>query len=150
MVLTNLDLYELVEEMKLPHFVGVFMKNELPQKKHAGNYIVNLQSSTDGNGTHYCGLKIYDNGEALWFDPFGFEAPKEVDAYVGGKIPFSDKVIQNINSSICGYYCLYFLYYMTKKDNHKSKYDVYQSFIDSFSDNPEDNRRLLEKFMKPI
>jgi hypothetical protein len=149
MVLTNADLFDIVDEIGIPNFVGVFQKDELPKKKMSGNYIVNLQSTTDGNGTHYCALKIYDNGRALWFDPFGFENPKEVDVFVGGKIPYSDKVIQNINTSICGYYCLYFLYYMSKNKT-KNYLDTYEDFLNKFSDNPLKNRKLLEKYFKPL
>jgi hypothetical protein len=152
MVLTNLDLFEIVDEIGLKNFIGVFMKDELLKlpKKYVGNYIINLQSSTDGNGTHYCALKIYNDGRTLWFDPFGFESPKEVDKYVGGKIPYSDKTIQNINTSICGFYCIAFLYYMTKKEGNKNYLDTYQDFTEMFDNNVLKNRNILQEYLKPL
>lgn len=148
-MLTNIDLFDIVDEIGLKNFIGVFMKDELPSKKIIGNYVVNLQSSTDGNGTHYCALKIYSDGSALWFDPFGFDAPKEVYKFVKSNIPYSDKTIQNINSAICGYYCIAFLFYMSSKEN-KNKLDVYDSFLNMFSDNVEKNRTILQKYLRPL
>jgi hypothetical protein len=146
-----MDLFDIVEEIELKNFIGVFMKDELLNlpKKRVGNYVVNLQSSTDGNGTHYCALKIYNDGRAVWFDPFGFEAPKEVDKFVGRKVPYSDKTIQNINSSICGFYCIAFLHYMTQNEN-KNPLNAYQSFLNMFSDDVKENRSILQKYLKPL
>ena len=72
-----------------------------------------------------------------------------MDQYVGGKIPYSDKVIQNINSGICGYYCLYFLHYMSYNKD-KTYLNTYQDFINSFDDVPLKNGGLLKKYFKPL
>jgi hypothetical protein len=151
MVLTNLDLFEIVQEIKLKDFVGVFMKDELLNlpKKYKGNYIINLQSSTDGNGTHYCALRVLNDGNAIWFDPFGFENPKEVSKYINSKIAYSDKTIQNINSSICGYYCIAFLNYMTDNES-KNPYTPFQNFLNMFSNDVTENRAILQDYLRPL
>ena len=150
MVLTNLDLFDIVEEIQLKDFIGVFMKDELlNEKKKVGNYIINLQSSTDGNGTHYTALKIYPNGSCLYFDSFGFDSPIEVKKFCGCHVPYSDKQIQNINSSICGYYAISFLYYMSSHEN-KNYLDVYEKYLNMFSNDVKQNRKILENYLRPL
>ena len=57
---------------------GVCMKDELPSKLKNGFYVVNLQSSHDGNGTHWMTL-YYSSKHLFYFDPFGFLAPIEIE-----------------------------------------------------------------------
>ena len=59
-MLSNIDLEELSKHYKLP-LIAVTMKDELPNKLQNGNYIINLQSSTQGNGTHWTALKVINN-----------------------------------------------------------------------------------------
>ena len=59
-MLSNFDLERLAEFYHLP-LVAITMKDELPAKVEDGCYIINLQSSTSGNGTHWLGLFIYKN-----------------------------------------------------------------------------------------
>ena len=42
-----------------------------------GAYIINLQNSNDGNGTHWYCLYI-ENKHAMYFDSYGGPPPKEV------------------------------------------------------------------------
>ena len=51
-MLSNFDLEKLAGFYKLP-LIGIHMKNEMPKKPVDGCYIINLQSSTQGNGTHW-------------------------------------------------------------------------------------------------
>jgi hypothetical protein len=57
------------------------MKNELPVKIKDGNYIINLQSSTQGDGTHWTAL-IIRNDTALYFDSFGAPPSTEIIDFV--------------------------------------------------------------------
>ena len=81
--LTNLDLLNLVKELKIKHFRGVFMRDGLPEKSNNHEVgIVNLDSST-GTGTHWvCYKKIKDNN--YYFDSFGLDPPKEIISYLKG------------------------------------------------------------------
>jgi hypothetical protein len=58
-MLSNFDLYELSEHFGFP-LVQVLMKDELKSLKALknSNYIVNLQSSNQGNGTHWVCVAI--------------------------------------------------------------------------------------------
>jgi hypothetical protein len=49
--LSNVDLEEYARKYKLP-LVGVFSKDQLPDKVQVGSYYVNMQNSDDGSGSH--------------------------------------------------------------------------------------------------
>ena len=58
---------------------------------------------------------------------------------------WSDKQIQNLYSTVCGYYCIAFLIYM----NNRPRLSEFQKFLDMFSDDPKKNRTILAEFLKP-
>lgn len=154
MSLSNIQLEEMCKEHGIP-LIGVFMKDELPNYRKEGAYIINLEDSVDsfGNdntGTHWCGLYIRKR-KAVYFDPFGFIYPLEVRDFCKDILPilYSTKEIQNITSTICGYYVFYFLYYMNRFQNKPIK-NLFYNFLDEFVDNPRQNKKILEKKLKPI
>ena len=55
---------------------GVYAKDKLPTICQ-GKFVINLQSSTDGNGTHWVALKT-DGKKGTYFDSFGQPPPVEV------------------------------------------------------------------------
>ena len=57
-MLSNFDLERLADFYHLP-LVTIEMKDELPSKVKEGCYIINLQSSTAGQGTHWLSLFIH-------------------------------------------------------------------------------------------
>ena len=78
-------------------------------KKECG--IINLDSQI-GTGTHWVCYRNVDK-HCEYFDSFGLPMPEEVLTYLstGGKrIIYSHDEIQERNSVLCGYWCLYFLY----------------------------------------
>ena len=58
-------------------------------------------------------------------DPFGFDYPKEVKKYMGRNIPYNSKTIQNIQSGVCGYFCIAFLHYMKDKQLTNRDLNIY-------------------------
>lgn len=100
---------------KLPHFRGVFMRNNLPRKPHTYECgIVNLDESS-GPGTHWVAYyKMNKNIE--YFDSFGnLRPPKEIEKYLGKNILFNHRVYQIYNSVNCGHLCLKFLFHQYSK-----------------------------------
>ena len=79
-MLSNFDLERLAEFYHLP-LVAITMKDELPAKVVDGCYIINLQSSTDGRGTHWLGLFIYKTN-AYFFDSYGAPPSVEIMKFV--------------------------------------------------------------------
>lgn len=106
-----------------------------------GSYILNL-----GN-KHWTSLFIKD-GHGFYFDSYGVIYPREVKIFCNNII-YSDDTIQSLNSILCGYYCLYFLYWMTNKFQGDMKY-TFNLFRSKFKDNEKANNKILQKLIKNI
>jgi len=107
--LSNFDLEEQAEELKIKNFRGVFMRDTLPYKikeKECG--IVNLDS-TENDGTHW--VCYYKNrNKKLYFDSFGLDPPYEIKDYLGDNVLMSTFQIQKLGTNHCGQLCLIVLY----------------------------------------
>ena len=81
----------------------------------------------------------YDNLNNLYYDSFGFPAPKEIEIKL---IPYiyNDRNIQNINTSSCGFYCIDFIKFLYK---FKDKEKAYNLFLDLFKNNTSKNELIL-------
>ena len=147
-MLSNLDLEELAKHYELP-LIEVTMKDELGNKLKNGNYIVNLQSSTQGNGTHWTALKVF-NKNTVFFDSFGVWPSEEIKTFVktrpNTKLGFSTKEIQDFKSDNCGYFCLAFLLFL--QQSKKNMYDATNDFADHFSEDTTMNDNILKSFFK--
>ena len=69
-MLSNFDIEEIAHHFNIR--VVIVMKDELKNIHPTSyqNYVINLQSSTIGNGTHWMALKI-KNKECVYFDSYG-------------------------------------------------------------------------------
>jgi hypothetical protein len=87
-------------------------------------YIINLQDSDDGPGTHWVCVYVQSIGTAAYFDSFGADIPYSIlDVLLGAGIPkrkiySSKKIIQDIEDGYCGQYCLYFIKKMSVSGMH--------------------------------
>ena len=83
--LTNYDIDELVKELNIQHFRGVFMRDNIPKKILSNEVgIVNLDSSNN-SGIHWvCYKKI--KYKLYFFDSFGLDPLNEIINYLKGKI----------------------------------------------------------------
>ena len=103
--LSNFQISDICRHLKLKHFIGVFMRDELdsiPPHEHC--LILNLDLSIN-EGTHWTCLFVTKD-KCIYFDPFGFCPPPEIEKYCG-KIEnriYSTFPIQKANSVICGHY----------------------------------------------
>ena len=114
--LSNFDIERIVNELKIPNFRGVYMKDELPKKIKVNECgIVNLQNS-DENGSHW--ICYYKKGKLkYYFDSYGLDLPNELKSYLKSPIYCSTFEIQKLNTKICGQLCTYMLYYLEKGFN---------------------------------
>jgi len=109
--LSNFDLLNWVKKLGLKRFRGIYSRDVLPKqikKDECG--IINLDTQI-GPGTHWV---AYRNGknEAEYFDSFGITLPSEIQKYLstsGKQIFYSGDEIQERDSVLCGYWCLYYL-----------------------------------------
>ena len=73
--LSNFDIIKIIEDMKLTHvFGGVYSKNELPILERNKFYIINLQDSDAGNGTHWTVFFYNKPLTSIYYDSFVVEA----------------------------------------------------------------------------
>lgn len=146
MSLTDLQLFSLAKRMSVPLKYVVF-KSQLADMDVEYNvgYIINLDDeyAEDGrpnSGTHYTILYVQKNNKGVikpcYMDSYGVAPPTEVLEFVGRKhVPYNTKCIQSLLAEICGYFCLAFLYFVTKFE-HRSG-DIYndcETWTDLFND----------------
>jgi hypothetical protein len=145
---TNHELAEVCQKHGIS-LVGVFSKNDLPKKHQEGGYIINLSDSHDesGNplpGTHWVAFWVERN-KCCYFDSFGCPPPVTVQRFLKryGRYPYCALVLQNMNSTVCGWYCIDFLVHMCSHRGGGTVDKRFTAFLDQWSYNPEHNRRLL-------
>jgi hypothetical protein len=147
--LTNIEIEKILNKKNIKLFNGIFMRDELKNFNKKGFYIINLDKSTS-TGTHWC--VIYKNDKTFYFDSYGFPPPEEIQNIIRPYI-YSNKQIQDINSSSCGYYVILFIMFINK-NKHKDDIEIFQDFLNLFNDddytiNPDNinNEYILYKLL---
>ena len=150
-MLSNFELERLANFYRLP-LVTICMKDELSKTVKDGCYIINLQSSTSGSGTHWCAMFI--NGlQTAFSDSFGAPPAKEIVNFVkrrkGSHLIYNNFIIQDLASESCGWFALAFLLWMYNHiSNLKEMNKIFNEFIDGFSDNTKVNDEILKTFFQ--
>ena len=122
--LSNFDLEKWIDDLRIRYLGSIYSRDRLPdqiKKKECG--IINLDS-IEGEGTHWVCYRNIDKQMVEYFDPFGLIMPHEIHHYLttsGKKVIFSHDEIQNRNTVLCGYWCLY---YLIERQKGKSILDV--------------------------
>ena len=79
------------------------------------------------------GILIIDNKQAIYFDSYGLEPPKEIKNLLKSnqyKIGNTTKNIQSLMSNLCGFFCLGFIYFLHKyKFRTKTLYMMHQFIL---------------------
>ena len=147
--LSNFDLINWVKYLGIKHFRGVFSRDDLPKQiKNKECGIVNLDSKI-GKGTHWVAYRNIDNKLCEYFDSFGLIMPSAVRIYMstsGKQLEYSGDEIQERDSVLCGYWCLY---YLLERQKGKSILDVIHNAAFSPTDQMV-NHRFIIKYFKNI
>ena len=108
--LTNFEIQKYYKNER--RFDGVFSRNDLPKKIKDGAYVINLDEYAD-IGTDWIAL-FCNRNEIIYFDSFGVEhVPEEIKELIGNKnIKANIFRIQAKDSVMCGYFCIWFIYFM--------------------------------------
>ncbi len=116
---TTSDLEEWAKNVHIRlNFIG--HRDELNGHGKPGSYIINLQDSKDGFGTHWTAFYLSPNHHAFYFDPFGVSSPEEVLSMMKkwtknvGNIYINPFDIQSIKQGFCGEYCIDFLAHISR------------------------------------
>ncbi len=146
MTVSNIVLIKIAKALNLD-LSAIIMKDHLKDEQPRGCYIINLQSSNN-EGTHWVCLCI-NKKQAFYFDSFAGEPlPEVIDYCKANKLSLcmNNFIIQNLDSSACGYYCLGIILYL-HQNNTKFLNDC-NDFINIFDDNTKDNEKLLKQYIK--
>ena len=127
-------------------FRGVISRDQINLIVNPGYYIVNLNDSTQP-GSHWVVIHVKVAPEPIeYFDSFGLNAPHEVvelSDTLGVNYIYNSTQYQDLNSVLCGYWCLYFV---NESRKGKSFYDILKPF--SHSDTQFNERLIVEYFQK--
>ena len=74
----------------------------------------NIDDGSQG-GTHWCAFYVKIN-KSYYFDSFGVQPDKFLLNHLPKPIIYQNYKIQDINSKICGSYCLYFFYLIDRRN----------------------------------
>ena len=121
--LSNIDIINIIKDMKLDkYFGGIYSKNELPRfLRRKKFYIINLQDSRDGDGTHWTVFYCNKPLNSIYFDAFGFPPPVEIQKRITPYI-YNDKDIQDWHSEACGWFCIAFIKFLHDKNDKETAY----------------------------
>ena len=138
--LSNFDIIKIIEDMKLSHvFGGVYSKDQLPTLQRNKFYIINLQDSDAGKGSHWTVFFYNKPLTSIYYDSFGFIAPLLVQENITPYI-YNENEIQNYKSSACGYYCIAFIKFLHNKTN---KEEAFKTFLKLFNLQTFKNDKIL-------
>lgn len=109
--LTDADIIKYAKILKIPHFRGVYMRNNLPGSgpRVQESAVVNLDDK-DSRGTHWVAYRK-NGSSAIYYDSFGnLRPPKDLMDYLRiNKVKYNHERYQEFNTFICGHLCLLFL-----------------------------------------
>ena len=110
--LSNFQLINAAKRLKIPHFRGVFLRNELPNNPKENECgVLNLDTDT---GTHWVAW-YKSSHQALYFDSYGIQPPTEIINYLNQDIYYPTEQVQRGNQVVCGHLCLYVLLELGKQ-----------------------------------
>lgn len=135
---------EISKYLKLIHhsLVGnVFAANRLPIHMTSPVYLISNLDPDTKPGSHWVAIYIDSNGVGEYFDTFGRKPEGYHLSFLKrntSRWRHNNKVIQSIFSSVCGEYCLLFLYL-------KYRGLSLRSFVNMFNENTIQNDNLVCK-----
>ena len=124
--MSNYDLLKWCEYLNIPIKDVLSRDENVPHNHKQALFIYNLEPSYM-NGSHWVATYV-KNGIVNYFDSFGMPPFQELVDHAKKKkliLLHQNNQIQNINTTTCGYFCLYFLNEMNKG---KSYYDLLKVF----------------------
>lgn len=135
------ELKQLIKKLKL-NKTEIMPKDYINNDIKDGQYIINLDNH-NGPGTHWVGF-IKNNNIIYYFDSFGLIPPINIVKINNKMIYYNTYNIQDINEKSCGYYVLFFLYFMNKYNNN------YKKMLNLFVNNQTNNKTILNNFFTSI
>ena len=142
---SNIDLINWCEYLNIPINSVLSRDETIPHGHKQSLFIYNLEPSYM-SGSHWVATYVKDK-VINYFDSFGMPPFQEIVNHAKKKnltLLHQNNQIQSINSTTCGYFCLFFL-------NEMNKGNSYYDLIDVFNiNNPLYNETFIEQYFKNI
>ena len=113
--MNNFEIVELVNELKITNFIGVYMRDEVKNIVIPSTdfyFIYNFQTSNE-NGSHWI-VAGRSNNQNFHACPYGSDPCIEVIDLLGKPIITSTFRIQEYTEKCCGLYCILLMYLLYK------------------------------------
>jgi hypothetical protein len=97
------------------HFMGVFPADKIPNMTlFPASLVVNLDPARE-EGSHWIAMYITAPNKMVYFDSFSLDIDGKIQKFVNGydHVTTNKRIYQNPLSSVCGHYCIVFLYFMS-------------------------------------
>ena len=141
--MSNYDLLKWCKYLNIPINNVLSREESSPHNHKQALFIYNLEPSYM-SGSHWVATYV-KNGIINYFDSFGMPPFQEIVDHAKRKnmtLLHQNNQIQNINTTTCGYFCLYFLNEMSKG---RSYYDSMKVFN---THNTMKNEKYIENYFK--
>ena len=148
--MSNFDLLEWCQYLKIPIKNVLSRDQNVPHNHKLGLFIYNLEPSYM-SGSHWIATYVKDR-VINYFDSFGMPPFEEMVNHAKRKnftLLHQNQQIQNLYTTTCGYFCLYFLNEMHKGNDAKRNGD-YFNLLQVFSFDTNKNEKFIEKYFKRI
>jgi hypothetical protein len=154
--ITDIDIYSLSDSLKLP-LNAIIMRDQLNESTlEEGNYILNFNTSNE-SGSHWVSFVI-DKKTVYYFDSYGKVPPEEAVLLWGKnkyKVICNNVHIQDIASTACGFFAVYFLlvmYYGTGRTKSEVMKKCIKTFlVDDYKKDKQNDKIVkdnLRQFLK--
>lgn len=107
------------------------------------NIIINLETSRQ-SGSHWVSL-YKNNNNYIYCDSYGVSPDKNILQFCKKNLGCNTFIIQNINSTNCGLFCVSFLYYMNT--NKGDIYEIANDYVNLFEPNTILNDKILSSYL---
>ena len=133
-----------------PLFGGVISKDELQSQERLLKYndkrawIINMEDSDAGGGSHWCLLSLLDGGNGIYFDSYATPPPKDVLNFMKRHRSnnfMNNTEVQSLKSTSCGWYVIYIL-------NNLIKNRKFLDILDDFTEDLNHNEKVLREYFK--
>ena len=148
--MSNFDLLEWCQYLKIPIKNVLSRDQNVPHNHKLGLFIYNLEPSYM-SGSHWVATYVKDN-VINYFDSFGMQPFQEIVDHAKRKnltLLHQNQQIQNLYTTTCGYFCLYFLNEMHKGNDAKRDGD-YFDLLQVFSFDTNKNEKFIENYFKRL
>ena len=146
--MSNFDLLEWCKYLKIPINNVLSRDQRLPNSHKLGLFIYNLEPHYM-SGSHWVATYVKDN-VINCFDSFGMPPFQEILDHAKARnltLLHQNQQIQNLYTTTCGFFCLYFLNEMHKNVDY---FDLLQVFSFDTNKNEKINRKLFQGHFRGV